>query len=232
MCRLARMTLIAALPVLASCERRAEDSASAQTARRAAGSNASAPSVCPLRLTDVRLGVDSIGGLPTRRSVEVLQTLCPDARLDTVGVGGMTSPALRFNAPGVTLWAIQTQYDAYGDSLHADEPADLWAASGDSLRFPDGVPVPRTIGLLRALDSAAVIVVDRGDDGTGSYVVRCRYPHFALVVSNMWPGFADSGIVPFVRASPSDTAGVWRVEIDPARTPVAVEQACKFAPAI
>jgi hypothetical protein len=148
-----------------------------------------------------------------------------------VGVGGTTAAALRFDAPGVTLWAIQSEHDPYGDSLHAAEPPDLWAAAGDSLRFPDGAPVPMRVGALRALDSAGVVVVDHGDDGTGSYVVRCRFPDFAIVVDNVWPPFAETGVVPFARASVSDPARVWRVELDPGRPGAAGAPACRRAPA-
>lgn len=178
-----------------------------------------------------RLAADTLAGLPARAPLDVLWQLCPTARVDTVGVGGTTPPALRFDAPGVTLWAIQTEYDVYGDSLHRAEPADLWAATGDSLRFPDGTLIPMRAGAVRALDSAGVIVVDHGDDGTGSYIVLCRFPHLAMVVGNVWPTFARSGVVPLSRATASDTTRVWRVEVDPRRpSDPAIGQACAGAP--
>ena len=62
--------------------------------------------------------------------------------------------------------------------------------------------------------SAAVVVVDHGDDGTGSYIVRCRYPFLRAIVSNVWPTFADSGIVSFTKASSRDTTRIWRLEQD------------------
>jgi hypothetical protein len=150
--------------------------------------------------------------------------------VDTVGVGGTASPALRFDEPGVTLWAIQSEYDAFGDSLHRAEPADLWAATGDSLRFPDGTLIPIRVGGIRALDRAGVIVVDHGEDGTGSYIVLCRFPHLAIVVDNVWSPFARSGIVPLSRAAVSDTTRVWRVEVDPRQaSDAAIPQACAGA---
>jgi hypothetical protein len=151
--------------------------------------------------------------------------------MDTVGVGGTSPAALRFDAPGVTLWAIQTAHEAYGDSLHTSEPADLWAATGDSLRFPDGVLIPMSVGALRALDASGVIVVDHGDDGTGSYIVRCKFPALAIIIDNVWPPFAKEGAVPLSQASITDPTKVWRVEIDPRRTDAVVQRACLRLPA-
>jgi hypothetical protein len=146
--------------------------------------------------------------------------------MDTVGVGGMSAPALRFDAPGVTVWAIQTAYDAYGDSLHPSERPDLWAATGDSLRFHDGTLIPMKVGALRALDSIGVIVIDHGDDGTGSYIVRCKFPALAIIINNVWPSFARIGAVPFSRASAADPTKVWRVEIESRQTAKVARRAC------
>lgn len=187
---------------------------------------ATAASTCPALRGDIRLTPDTIGGLATRQLIGALWHLCPSARSDTAGVGGTSPSALRIDAPGATLWAIQTAHDAYGDSLHQAEPATLWAAEGDSLRFPDGALIPRRVGALRALDSAGVIVVDHGDDGTGSYIVRCKYPELAMVIDNVWPPFADSGVVPLNRASASDTTTVWRVEMGPRHSRTRVIRAC------
>lgn len=170
-----------------------------------------------------------MGGLPTRTPLGVLLSLCPRARADTVGVGGTSPPALRFDAPGVRIWAIQTAYEAYDDNLHLKEPADLWAADGDSLRFPDGKLIPKRVGAVRALDSAGVIVVDHGDDGSGSYIVRCKFPGLAIIVDNVWPPFAKAGVVSLTRAAASDTTGIWRVEVDPRRADPNVVEACRRA---
>lgn len=195
--------------------------------------SAFAPDRCPIRPTDVRLGIDTIAGLPTRRPLAELGARCPQARVDTAGVRGTSPPALRFDVPGAAIWAIQTAYDAHGDSLHPAESADLWAASGDSLRFPDGTLVPGRVGALRAIDSVGAVVVDHGDDGTGSYVVLCRFPRLALVVDNIWPPFAKAGVVPFARVRPADTARFWRVEVLPGRPELAqgVAAVCGPAPA-
>ena len=201
--------------------------------RRGARSDAKTVSVqgCAVARGDVRLTVDSLGGLSTRSSIGALRELCPNARMDTVGVGGTSAPALRIDAPGVTLWAIQTAYDAYGNTLHADEPADLWAASGDSLRFPDGTLIPFRVGSLRLLDSVGVIVVDHGDNGSGSYIIRCKFPDLQIIVDNVWPPFAQTGIVRLAQVSPSDTTQAWRVEINSRQRDAAVDKACPRTPA-
>ena len=184
---------------------------------------------CPA-LGDLRLSADTIGRLATHQTVGALRGLCPAARSDDAGVGGEISPALRFTVPGGSLWAIQTAY-GYRDSLRSAEPADLWAATGDSLRFPDGTLIPMRVGALRALDSVAVIVVQYGDDSGGSYIVRCKYPSLEIVIGNDWPSFADSGVVPLSRASARDTTSVWRVLIELGRVDAVVTRACAQAQA-
>jgi hypothetical protein len=132
-------------------------------------------------------------------------------------VGGTAPIAVTFDAPGGHVSAVQSKYD--GDTLHSREPGDLWVASGDSLRFPDGTLMPTTVGALRAVDSSAVVIIDRGDDGTGSYVARCRFPYLAFIVDNTWPTFPDTGAIWFSRADRADTTRFWRVEVDTAIDP-------------
>ena len=194
----------------------------------ASGSINRAPSHagCPVHRGDIRLTEDTIGGLATRQMVGALWQLCPSARADTVGVGGSSVLALRIDTPGATLWAIQYAHDASGDSLHRDEPATFWAAEGDSLRFPDAQLIPTRVGAIRALDSLGAIVVDHGDDGSGSYIVICKYPALAMIINNQWPPFARSGVVPLALASIRDTTSIWRVEVGASRLHPAVKQAC------
>jgi len=169
---------------------------------------------CPFTPGNLRIDSATVAGLPTQMALGALRRQCPAARVDTVGVGGTSSVALSFSAPGGVVSAVQTEYDAYGDSLHLLEPADLWIARGDSVRFPDGHLMPTTVGRLRALDSTAVVIVDHGDDGSGSYIVVCRYPHLAFILSNVWPTFTDTGAVPIARVDRRDTTRVWRIERD------------------
>lgn len=186
-------------------------------------------SSCPLNPQDLRLDSASFGGLPTSMTAGELLRACPFARLDTVGVGGTAPIALTFDVPGASLSAVQTGHEAYGDSLHYGERADLWIARGDSLRFSDGTLIPRTVGALRSLDSLAVIIVNHGDDGTGSSIVRCRFPRIRMIVDNVWPSFAPSGIVSFARASASDTTTIWRVEMNPKGSSGSFAAACRRA---
>ena len=126
-------------------------------------------------------------------------------------------------------WADRPTLTLLGHVLRSAEPADLWAATGDSLRFPDGTLIPMRVGALRALDSVAVIVVQYGDDSGGSYIVRCKYPSLEIVIGNDWPSFADSGVVPLSRASVRDTTSVWRVLIELGRVDAVVTRACAQA---
>ncbi|MFN8575119.1 MAG: hypothetical protein U0132_23905 [Gemmatimonadaceae bacterium] len=186
---------------------------------------------CSFMPRNVRLDFDTFAGIPTSTPLGHLRRECPMARLDTVGVGGTQPVALSLVAPGAVVSGVQTRYDAHGDSIHSEEPADLWVARGDSLRFPDGALIPTTVGALRMLDSVAVVIVDHGDDGPGSYVARCRYPHLALIVSNDWPTFADTGAVPFARSDTRDSTHFWRVELTPS-IDSRIEAACPHSPAI
>jgi hypothetical protein len=79
------------------------------------------------------------------------------------------------------------------------------------------VPIPQRVGALRALDACGVVVVDHGDDGAGSYIVRCRYPEIAIVIGNTWPSQPQAGTVSFAGISAADTTGVWRAEVMPGR---------------
>jgi hypothetical protein len=189
----------------------------------------SAVSNCPVASHDVRLESATAGGLSLTLTIAELRARCSSARVDTVGVGGTASVALTVAVPGARISAVQSNYEAYGDSLHQRERPDLWVASGDSLRFPDGMLIPQTVGSFRTLDSMAVIVVDHGDDGTGSYIVRCRYPFLHAIVSNVWPAFAHSGIVSLLKASPKDTTRIWRLEQEVGSTDNRVAAACSTA---
>jgi hypothetical protein len=193
-------------------------------------SRRTAVTTCPFTPNNIRVDTGHVAGIPITASLGDLPQACPGARLDTVNVGGTQPVALSFGAPGALVSAVQMKYEAYGDSIHSSEPADLWIAQGDSLRFPDGGLMPTTVGALRTLNSSAVIVIDHGDDDTGSYVVPCRYPYLAFIVSNVWPTFADTGAVPFARADVRDTTRFWRVELMPSMNS-RVAAVCARAPA-
>jgi hypothetical protein len=169
---------------------------------------------CPVASHDARLDSTLFAGLSITRNLAEVRGLCPQARVDTVGVGGTQPIALTVAAPGVVISAVQTKYEAYGDTLHTSEQADLWVAQGDSLRFPDGALIPRSVGAWRSIDSLGVIVVDHGDDGTGSFLIRCKYPRLRAIVNNVWPPFAQSGVLSLRQVSTEDSTSIWRIELD------------------
>lgn len=200
--------------------------ASPSRRERAAVTTPAAATSCPVRPNERRLGADTVLGLVSTRTLAALAQECPAAREDTVGVGGTTAAALRFDAPGLTVWAIQSKHDPYGDSLHRAEAPDLWALQGDSLRFPDGELIPNRVGALRALDSIGVVMIDHGDDGTGSHLIRCRYPALAFIIDNRWLADVRVHTIPLARVSVADTTKIWRIEIQPGQLDPAVKRGC------
>lgn len=170
------------------------------------------PAVCPLVSGQPRVTAESIAGLPLRLTPAALRRMCPASRVDTVGVGGTSVMALTVTLPGAKISALQTRHE---DSLRSNEPFDQWVILGDSLRFADGTLIPDRVGPVREMDSVGVVVIDRGDDGPGSYIVRCRYPYVAMVVNNNWPDFADDGTVSLSRVATTDPTPLWRVEAFP-----------------
>jgi hypothetical protein len=61
------------------------------------------------------------------------------------------------------------------DTVPGDEP-DMWTASGDSLRLPDGHLLPRTLRAVRALGRTVVDKNEGGDDWDGPGARTCRFP--------------------------------------------------------
>ena len=188
-------------------------------------------SKCPVNASHLLVDSMTVAGLDARSTIADLRRLCPSGRLDTVAVGGTQPVALSMTVAGNTVSAVQTKYEAYGDSLHLSEPADLWIVRGDSVRFADGTRIPMRVGQLRALDSTSVVVVDHGDDGPGSYIVRCKYPYVRVVIDNVWPSFADRGVTSIVQAKSDDSTRAWRIEIDRSSIDSGVLKACSAAPA-
>ena len=167
-------------------------------------------------------------GLPVSEPLNQLASGCPGVRLDTVGVGGTSPLALRFEAPGVIVRAIQSRHDAYEDTLHRAEPADLWAMKGDRLRFADGRAIATRVAALREVDSVGVVVIDRGDDGTGSFVSLCRYPYLAFIVGNDWPSHKDAReAIPLSEIRAQDTTSIARVETTSRDYAPLIAKACR-----
>ncbi|CAA9365884.1 MAG: hypothetical protein AVDCRST_MAG89-4089, partial [uncultured Gemmatimonadetes bacterium] len=92
---LAAFAIAVCLPL--ACERSRPPRGAAVDAVAREASPASG--ACPVA-SGARLAADSLAGLPARAPLGALWRLCPTARVDTVGVGGTTPPALRFDGPG------------------------------------------------------------------------------------------------------------------------------------
>jgi hypothetical protein len=86
---------------------------------------------------------------------------------------GWQAPATKFPFAGAMLVAIHS--GSQPDSIPIDEP-DMWTASGDSVRLPDGHLLPRTLGGLRALGRTTVSDNEGYDDWDGPDARTCRFP--------------------------------------------------------
>ena len=59
-----------------------------------------------------------------------------------------------------------------------NQPADIWTATGDSVRMPDGQLVPRTLGALKARYGRTLdFPEEAGDDMPGARAYACRFPY-------------------------------------------------------
>jgi hypothetical protein len=193
-------------------------------------------STCTPPKDGLRLSRDVIAGLSTRASVAELRASCQAARLDTIGMGGDEAVGLRFDYSGGTVWAVQAD-DA--DSLVAAKPATWWAAAGDSLRFSSGELIPRTAGELRRFDSVGVVVLDRGDDTEGSFVVLCRHPELGIIYGwELQPilGRDTTKKSRFITLAPlryvrtTDTLRYWRIDVGSTGYDDWVREFCRGAP--
>ena len=120
------------------------------------------------------MSFDKVAYFPSRARMAELERLCPavgDTLYDAVG---WQAPGHKFPFAGATLVAIHS--GAQPDNVPADEP-DMWTASGDSVRLPDGQLLPKTLGGLRALGTTFADDNDAGgDDWDGPGARTCRYP--------------------------------------------------------
>src|SRR5256885_7987151 len=84
-----------------------------------------------------------------------------DTLYDAVGwqAAGKTWPFM-----GAML--VATHSGSQPDTIPLDQP-DMWTASGDSLRLPDGQLLPRTLGALRGLGPTLVDDNEGYDDWNG-----------------------------------------------------------------
>jgi len=189
---------------------RVADSASATTndGRPSATAVAQQGGVCPTPAGGLRLGVDTVAGMPANLSIAALRKLCASARVDTLDEPGFSTQALRFDFHGGTVWAVQNIPNT--DTLVVSKPAQSWEAVGDSLRFPHGGLIPRQLGQIRAGDSVGFMSIDYGDDSYGAAVTLCRVPSLAFFFDTL-PAPADTTLQPLAGISVADTSSYRRV---------------------
>ena len=164
------MALLAAATTMASsCARSERAPEKAVTTRQTAR-----PTNCPPAPGGIVVSFDKVAYFPSRGRMAELERLCPavgDTLYDAVG---WQAPGHKFPFVGATLVAIHS--GAQPDTIPADEP-DMWTASGDSVRLPDGRLLPKTLGGLRALGTTSVDDNDpSADDWDGPGARTCRYP--------------------------------------------------------
>ena len=212
--RLKLAYLMAAFSVACKPEHaRVTDSASATTnsdRRPATAIAGQGTGVCPTPAGGLRLGVDSVAGMPANLSIAALRKLCASARVDTLDEPGFSTQALRFDFRGGTIWAVQNIPDT--DTLVVSKPAQSWEAVGDSLRFPDGRLIPRRLGQIRAADSVGFMSIDYGDDNSGAGVTLCRVPDLVFLLDTL-PAPADTTTRPFAGIGVADTTSYRSVAV-------------------
>lgn len=170
------LTIFAASTVVVlgtSCARSDHRADAAAGAGRAT-QPATTPALCPAAPNGIVVSFDKVAYFPARARMSELERLCPassDTLYDAVGwqAGGRKFPFV-----GAMLVAIHSGNQP--DTIPVDEP-DMWTASGDSLRLPDGQLLPRTLGTMRALGRTGVDNNDgSGDDWNGPGARTCRFP--------------------------------------------------------
>jgi hypothetical protein len=174
-----------------------------------AGRKAAGDTLCATPPGGLRIGIDSVAGMPADAPVGELRRRCARAWEDDYGIGRSVGSALVFPFRGGRVRAVQSSLE-----MNRARPADLWVAEGDSLRMTDGSPVPRTIGDLRARYPHGFVTADKRDDsGDGVQAFTCRYPQ--LVFGLWWDVTtpADTGHWALASRAVSDTAAINRVEM-------------------
>jgi len=206
---------------------RLNDSTSATVTGDRKATTVAAPErgVCPTPPGGLRLRMDTVAGMPAGLPIAELRKLCATARVDTLDDPGGPSAALRFDFRGGTIWAVQNIPNT--DTLVASQPAQSWAAIGDSLRFPDGRLIPRRLGQIRSADSVGLMSIDYGDDNSGASVTLCRVPALTFYFDTL-PAPADTTDRPFVGIRATDTSRYRRVELQSdARILANVRRSCR-----
>jgi hypothetical protein len=169
-CCAAVCTIVAALAVACARSDRPRD---ASASARPATQTAAKPTICPSAPGGIVVSFDKVAYFPARARNAELERLCPavgDTLYDAVG---WQADGRKFPFVGAMVVAIHS--GAQPDTVPADEP-DMWTASGDSVRLPDGQLLPRTLGALRALGKTLVDKNEGYDDWNGPDARSCRFP--------------------------------------------------------
>ena len=155
-----------------SCARSDEGKSPADTVS-VARQNAKA-ATCPPVPGGIVVSFDKIGRFPARAGAAELERLCPavgDTLYDAVG---WQANGRKFPFVGAVVVAIPHQGNS-PDSI-ADDAPEMWTASGDSIRLPDGRLLPKTVGELRTLGKTYVSKNEGYDDWDGPDARTCRFP--------------------------------------------------------
>jgi hypothetical protein len=210
------VAVIGCLIALVGCDQRAQSAShsaevNANTAS-AAQPSAAVRGTCSLSSAGLRIAADSVAGLPTDRPIAELDRRCPSDSVDDYGIGGTTAKARIYRFTGGAVAAVQSDNDS---ALQPTQPADLWSAEGDSLRLPDGRPMPATIGALRAAYPRGFVSADKRDDSDGVLAYVCAFPRLTFVLGYDTPTPADTGHWAFKARPVPDSIHLWRIEVWP-----------------
>ena len=228
MIRTSLLPLVAVLTI-AACRRdhaiaRVDSPASGSSLPTPAGGG-TAPDTVPPHVTTtllcarpaggIAVSADSLAGLPARASLGDLVRACAASTADIYTIGGYQPAARVFPFSGAKLTAVQSKYEG---SLHYDEPPDLWAVEGDSVRLADGQLLPRTAGELRKRYPRGIVTSDKGDDSDGVRIISCQFPGLEFILSYSAPTPSPSGRWPLSARAVADTSHIFSVEVFPGRT--------------
>jgi hypothetical protein len=162
---------------------------------RAAATGHTTAKFCPPAPGGIIVSVDKMAYFPSRAPIAELERLCPAAGDTLYDAVGWQASATKFPFVGAMLVAIHS--GSQPDVIPSDEP-DMWTASGDSVRLPDGQLIPRTLRALRTLGPLTVDDNDAsGDDWNGPDARGCRFPDilFKLDGTNLPKQLPDSARV-------------------------------------
>lgn len=188
------VSFVAIAAIAASCARSDKPGNAPPNGQSVAQSNAK-PSTCPPAAGGIVVSFDKVGYFLSRAPESELERLCPavdDTLYDAVG---WQANGRKFPFVGAMVVAIPHQGSS-SDSVPGDAP-EMWTASGDSVRLPDGRLLPKTLGELRALGKTIVDKNEGYDDWDGPDARSCRFPEilFKLDGTNLPKKLPDSARV-------------------------------------